>query len=99
MKPQTVPFDEIWHAIRRPGQEQHIRQTERFKAADPSFPGLLAPVKNPADKPYRMLDGRRRLWKQEDLGAREGLFYIFPEPEVYEFFWMLASANQLSSDF
>ena len=94
MEPQTVAFEEIWYAIRRPGQEQYIRQTERFKAADPSLPGLLAPVKNPADKPYRMLDGRRRLWKQADLGAREGLFYVFPEPEVYEYFWMLVVSDQ-----
>ncbi|MEE8077455.1 MAG: hypothetical protein V3T18_00545, partial [Pseudomonadales bacterium] len=36
MEPQTVAFEEIWYAIRRPGQEQYIRQTERFKAADPS---------------------------------------------------------------
>jgi hypothetical protein len=41
-----------------------------------------------------MLDGRRRLWKQADLGAREGLFYVFPEPEVYEYFWMLVVSDQ-----
>jgi len=93
MEPQTVPFEKIWYALRHHGQEQRIRRSERFAAADPSFPGLLAPVKNPADKPYRMLDGKRRMWKLADSGAREGLFYIFPEPEVYEFFWMLVASD------
>jgi len=93
MEPQTVAFEEIWYAIRHPGQEQRIRRSERFKVADPNVPGLLAPVKNPADKPYRMLDGKRRMWKLADSGAREGLFYIFPEPEVYEFFWMLVASD------
>jgi hypothetical protein len=93
MKPQTIAFEDIWFATRHPEQEQQIRQSARFKAADPSFPGLLAPVKNPADKPYRMLDGRRRMWKLADSGAREGLFYVFEEPQVYEFFWMLVAAE------
>jgi hypothetical protein len=94
MQPQTVQFEDIWHATRHAGQEQKIRQSERFKAADPSFPGLLAMVKNPANKPYRMLDGRRRMWKLADSGAREGLFYVFTEPQVYEFFWMLVTSDQ-----
>jgi hypothetical protein len=94
MEPQTVPFEDIWYAIRRPGEEERLRNSERFKTADPDYPGLLAPVKNPANKPYRMLDGRRRMWKLEDAGARGGSFYVFPVPEVYQFFWMMVASDR-----
>lgn len=97
LQPQTVAFSEIWHQVHYPGERAQGSRPDdpRFRDADPSFPGILSPLRNPDNKPYRMLDGRRRMWKQQDAGATEGSFYVIPEPEVYRFFWMAMPQSAL----
>ncbi|MFT5371806.1 MAG: hypothetical protein ACI9R7_001345 [Lysobacterales bacterium] len=90
MEPLTVSFDEIWHQIHRINEKEKIIQSDaRYQQADVSFPGILAPVRNPVNKPYRLLDGRRRMWKQQEEGKTEGLFYVIPEDEIFQFFWIV----------
>jgi hypothetical protein len=93
--PVTISFDEIWYNSHYPGnREAEIEKNDaRFQKADSSFPGILAPLRNPDNKPYRMLDGRRRLWKQQEEGALEGQFFVVPEETVFDFFWMLLSLD------
>ncbi len=92
-KPETVSFEDIWFNSQYPGnREDEIQKNDdRFQKADISFPGILAPIINPGNKPFRMLDGRRRLWKQQEAGSSEGLFYVIPEKEIFDFFWMVLS--------
>ena len=96
-QPQTVAFSDIWHQLHYPGEkEQGTRQDDsRYQDADTTFPGILAQIRNPDNKPYRMLDGRRRMWKQEANGAAEGLFHVIPVPEVYRYFWMAMPMSAL----
>gem|GEM_PF-2501591 len=94
LKPQMVSFEQIWHASRYAGDEQNIRTTDRYRQADPSYPGIIARVKNPANKPYRMLDGRRRMWKLQDAGETEAPYYVFNEPDAFKFFWVTMQADQ-----
>ncbi len=93
VEPQTVAFEDIWYNSQYPGnREDEIQKNDaRFQKADIRFPGILSPIKNPDNKPYRMLDGRRPLWKQQEAGANEGLFFVVPEEEAFDFFWMVLS--------
>lgn len=97
LQPQTVAFSDIWHQLHYPEERERGTRPDdpRYQAADTSFPGILAAVKNPGNKPYRMLDGRRRMWKLEEAGATEGKFHIIPVPEVYRFFWMAMPLSAL----
>jgi len=59
---------------------------ERFKAADPRFPGLLVKyMPNPCNRSYRMVDGRRRLEKLNRMGIGRSLFVVFDYEEVLPF--------------
>ena len=90
LEPQTVAFEDIWYQLHYEGERERGTRPDdlRYQKADTSFPGILAAVRNPENKTYRMLDGRRRLWKLEAAGATEGQFHIIPVPDVYQFFWM-----------
>ncbi len=96
-QPQTIAFADIWHQLHYAEERaQGTRPDDpRFQAADPAFPGIVAELKNPGNKPFRMLDGRRRLWKQELAGATEGQFYVIPVAEVFRFFWMVMPYSAL----
>ncbi|NIM71073.1 MAG: hypothetical protein GTN86_11040 [Xanthomonadales bacterium] len=95
MKAETIPFDDIWFQKHEDEERYDVRQTDRYRSADPSFPGILAELRNPGKKRFRMLDGRRRLWKQQERGASEGMFYVIPVPKVFDFFWAVASPDDL----
>jgi len=97
-QPQKISFDDIWFAVRYPGQVDAEKNTDRYKKADTSFPGIISPIKNPENKKYRMLDGRRRMWKLQDQGVNEGMFYVIPVPEIYRHFWMILSREALSAN-
>jgi hypothetical protein len=99
-EPSTVAFDDIWYNSQYAGnREDEIENNDdRFQSADISFPGIITPIKNPDNKPFRMLDGRRRLWKQQEAGGKEGLFYVLPEEKVFDFFWMILSLESSMED-
>ena len=95
-EPEIVAFSDIWLQLHRPGEKEIIIQNDpRYQNADISFPGILTKIKNPDNKRFRMLDGRRRLWKQEENGAIKGWFYIIPETTVFNFFWMVISQSSM----
>ncbi|MFT5139303.1 MAG: hypothetical protein ACI9H8_001524 [Lysobacterales bacterium] len=89
LEPKTVAYDDIWQQIHFHGEKEQALKTNRFNEADVSYPGIISNIKNPDNKPYRMLDGRRRLWKRQQSGAKEGLFYVIPETVVFGFFWLV----------
>lgn len=89
LNPISLSFDDIWvdHA---PGNgKERVMAQKRYVDADPAYPGIVSSIRNPDNKTYRLLDGRRRLWKQQEMGAESGLFYNIPEPDVYDYFWLL----------
>lgn len=89
IQPQMVRFEDIWYALRFENEREMEQQSDRFRQADTRYPGLLAPLANPAGKKFRMLDGRRRMWKLQQQGHTEGMFFIAPVPEIFRYFWML----------
>ena len=97
LQPQTVDFSDIWHQIHYEGEKERGTRADdqRYRDADTTLPGILAEIRNPANKPYRMLDGRRRMWKLEEAGDTEGMFYVMPVPDVYRFFWMAMPLSAL----
>lgn len=97
LQAETVVFKDIWYQIHYAGEKERGTSPDdpRYQEADTSYPGILAEIRNPDNKPYRMLDGRRRLWKQELAGAKEGAFMIIPVPDVYRFFWMAMPMSAL----
>lgn len=89
MEAQSVSFGDIWYQEHGKGErEDIIRNDLRYEQAKTDIPGILAPIRNPENKAYRLIDGRRRMWKQEERGMSEGLFYVIPKDEVFRFFWM-----------
>ena len=50
--------------------------------ADISKPGIVLRAKNPAGLPYRLLDGRHRVWAMEALGYKQALFRIITLAEL-----------------
>ena len=91
-EPQEVPFDQIWSQSHGEGERDWIINNDpRYRDADVSYPGILAPIENPSNKPYRMLDGRRRMWKRQAAGESAAPFYVLPEQDAFQFFWMIVS--------
>lgn len=97
LTPETIPFRNIWHQIHYEDEKKQGTRSDdpRFRDADTTFPGIVAAIRNPENKAYRMLDGRRRMWKLEAAGGTAGSFYVIPEPDVYEFFWMVMPMSAL----
>ena len=95
MRPKRIPFSDIWHQLHYEDEKERAKGEKRYQNADTSIPGILSPVKNPDNKPYRMIDGRRRMWKLQDQQKDSGLFYVLPEELLMEFFWMIISYSEL----
>ncbi len=58
----------------------------RYKQADLNLPGIVVKgMKNPVDKPYRMIDGRHRLLKAQTSGRSYVLVYVIDEEQVLRF--------------
>lgn len=77
LKPQTVSHADI---CAKPGNwfGGDDFQGPRFDAADPQYPGLLIrDMPNPCERPFRMVDGRRRLEKLRRAGVNQSPFYVF----------------------
>jgi hypothetical protein len=59
---------------------------ERYEAADPKYPGILIrDMPNPCDRPYRMVDGRRRMEKLKRGGYDTADFLVFEYDECQEY--------------
>lgn len=96
LEPQSVAFDDLWHPSHGAGEKDWIVENDpRYKHADTGFPGILSPIVNPNDQPYRVLDGWRRMWKQQAAGRTQGRFYVLPPSDVYDYFWMVMSQDKL----
>ena len=50
--------------------------------ADISKPGIVLQAKNPAGLPYRLLDGRHRVWAMEAKGMTEGRFKVLELAQI-----------------
>ena len=49
---------------------------ERYNACDINFPGILTEGQNPYNCRYRMIDGKHRIIKMNNMGIKESLFYV-----------------------
>ena len=49
---------------------------ERYNACDINFPGILTVGQNPYGCRYRMIDGKHRIIKMNNMGIKESLFYV-----------------------
>ncbi len=58
---------------------------ERFKECDTSFPGILMKGQNTFNKPYRMIDGKHRLFKLIYNGINKSSFYILEYDEIQHY--------------
>ena len=59
---------------------------ERYFNADISHPGIILRTdRNPLPKPYRLLDGRHRLWAMQAKGWTEGPFKIVTLDQIKPF--------------
>ena len=92
---RRVPFGDIWLQSHHEDEARVAIETDRYRNADTTFPGLLAVLPNPGNKPYRMLDGRHRLWKMQNEGLVEGDFYIVPGEIAFRHFWLPMSMQSL----
>lgn len=97
LKPQTIKFEDIWRQSHFDGESEFALKTDRFKNADTQFPGILAQLPNPSNKPYRMLDGRHRLWKMQSQGLLQSAYYVIPDHEVFNHFWIPVPKQSLLS--
>ena len=58
----------------------------RFEAADTQYPGIVIhAMPNPCDRPYHMVDGRRRMEKLRRGGAESGHFFVLEFEDCEEF--------------
>ncbi|MBT3531004.1 MAG: hypothetical protein HOF74_09680 [Gammaproteobacteria bacterium] len=84
-KPQKVDFNQIcWKPADWLGGDDF--SGKRFDMADTKYPGLLVrDMPNPCDRPFRMVDGRRRLEKMQRQGLSAGWYFIFEYSEAEPF--------------
>ena len=65
-----------------PGAEWAV-SGERYRQADPRYPGFVVEgLANPWNKPYRLIDGRRRLHKMLQAGLASGPFLVFQMDDI-----------------
>ncbi len=58
----------------------------RYEAADTRYPGMVIHgMPNPCNRPYRLVDGRRRLEKLRRGGADAAQFFVFEYADCEEF--------------
>jgi len=58
----------------------------RFETAETQYPGLMVRgMPNPCGRPYRMIDGRRRMEKLRRSGVSSGQFFVFDYGDCEEF--------------
>lgn len=84
-QPELLRFDEI---CAKPGDWFGVDDFSgpRFEAADPKYPGMvIRGMPNPCDRPYHMVDGRRRMEKLRRAGERGGQFFVFEFADCGEF--------------
>ena len=80
--PIEVPISVIAHKC----TSNIDKNSPRYLRADILKPVLLAfKVQNPFDKPYRMLDGRHRLLKTEQLGLSAIKAYLIDRDTMMRF--------------
>ncbi len=59
---------------------------ERYFNADISHPGIILRTdRNPLPKPYRLLDGKHRIWAMQAKGWTEGPFKILTLDQIKPF--------------
>ena len=80
--PISINIDDIGHKTTRTIETKD----SRYKQADIDLAGIVVKgMKNPADKPYRMIDGRHRLLKAKNSGRSYMKVYVMIEEQVLKF--------------
>ena len=82
IKPQQIKIADIGH---KPVSFIE-KQSQRYMSANLKLPGIVVKsMKNPTEKPYRMIDGRHRLKKSIDNNKNSILVYVITEHQAHKF--------------
>lgn len=82
VKPQQIKIKDIGH---KPISLIDT-QSQRYLLANLNLPGIVVKsMKNPSEKPYRMIDGRHRLKKSMDNNKNSILVYVISEDQAHKF--------------
>ena len=84
-QPQTIRFSEV---CGKPGDwfGKDDFSGHRYEVADTKYPGMVIhDMPNPCDRPFRLVDGRRRMEKLRRGGAEAGKFFVFEYADCGEF--------------
>lgn len=80
--PISINIDDIGHKTTKTIETRD----SRYKQADMDLAGIVVKgMKNPADKPYRMIDGRHRLLKAQNSGRSYVRVYVIEEYDALKF--------------
>jgi len=70
---KLIKFEDIGYK----GKDMNpLLSEERYNACDINFPGILTEGQNPYNCRYRMIDGKHRIIKMNNMGIKESLFYV-----------------------
>ena len=82
IEPISINIDDIGHKA----TNKIETRDSRYRQADINLPGIVVKgMKNPADKSYRMIDGRHRLLKAKNSGRSYIQVYVMIEEQVLKF--------------
>ena len=71
-----LSYDEFWETS-KPGKKQKV---------DLSYPCIVVPkLRNPANLPYALLDGRHRITEMKKAGMTSSKFYVISKRELYPY--------------
>jgi hypothetical protein len=81
IKPTEINFNEI--SFRKLNIEES--NWSRLLQADIKYPMIVSKMENPDNLPYRLIDGRHRLFKKLNLGHSKGEFFIINRDIILKF--------------
>lgn len=96
-KIRNVSFDEIASKPYTPPLPSNSKGHKRYSDSDINYPCYLVEMENPYSKRYRMIDGRRRLYKMKEAGQVSGQFIVFKFTDIHPYIWNVIRLNNLEA--
>ena len=80
-----LSYDEFWKG----------KSYQKKKIVDISRPGIVVPkLRNPANLPYALLDGRHRITEMKKAGMTSSKFYVISKRELYPYIHNVDDQNR-----
>ena len=73
---------DLYQPVTEKGECCRCCRGQGLYTADISKPGIVLVAKNPAGLPYRLLDGRHRLWAMQARGMTEAQFKVLELAQI-----------------